>query len=113
MVFLQEADFITLIINSMMGCSAYIGYQVNIKRHKLTLGYVIFTFLMALFTANLIQMALDVMGHENWKSIGILLGSFSSTYMIEWFDKDSTDIFRRIIEIFIGKRKNNDHDNYS
>lgn len=111
---LEQEEIITLVVNTMMGCSAYIGYQVNVKKQKLTIAYIIFTFLMALFVANLIMLALDAGEKESWKSVGILMGAFSATYMIEWFDKDSLDIFRRILELFLGKKdKYNDNDDYS
>ena len=114
MGFAEEKEIITLIVNSLMGCSAYIGYQVNVKKQKLTMAYVVFTFLMSIFIANLVMLALDASGKSTWKSVGILLGAFSATYMIEWFDKDSLDIFRRILELFLGKKnKKDDYDDYS
>lgn len=109
-------QIIALVANTLLGSATYVVFQVNYKKKKVTLGYLIGTFIISLFVANATSEYLAAKELEMLKSTLVSLAAFIATYLIKWLDQDYIRIFNTIFDGIMGliiKSYTKDKDDYT
>lgn len=107
-------EIIALIVNTVMGLAAYIGFQINIQKVSVKPKVVFWAFCIALFLSHVTTQLLFYTEYYHFRSFIVPLVSAFSTFIIKmivtFFEKDARAVLVFLLETLIGRlRRNNDY----